>query len=1134
MSATQLSSSFRVTQRRSLRRSRWVATLFFFLTFSSFRTLLAQDNPAIPTPPPKPADRIDLSAISYQGFSRTARLSDDENLSLHFVDADHVLLTFDQKKLFKRLPDCPPGHDDRLVRAVVLEISTRKVLQDAVWYVHDHRRYLWSLGSGKFLLRKLNSLYIVDSALHEQLLMASPKALVWVAVTPDKKQIIVETAENAHPSFGRDPDVGTPQAQKGAEPQFLLEFLDVNTLVPQRTIKLSAMVSLEGTSSGYSDTVHKGDLWLIRFGPTPGERHNVARVRSQTVPRVFYSSNNSLLVGRNPARGSDYSVTAFTATGRRLWRHRWNQSRYFPSISSTEDNSRFAVSTLTLITPSSPPPAYDDTVDMTDDPVPDGLAQTVQVLETASGTPVLSLPVSPAVQSGQNVALSPDGRRLAVLRDSALEFYDLPPVPDEEYAKFTALKADVPGLYVRSSKSEAESQLAADKGPGSDPETVQASDDILPAPKAAGPDSPDDRLVEEAVSRSPSRGNQVHSTPGQPNTVKAPEGTREPVTTIKVNTRAVVVDVVVADANGHPVKGLRQQDFQVMEDGKPQDVRSFTEVADAKAAQPPDSPNPTPPLKLPTNVFTNNTHSPEAGAVTMILLDLLNTPSADQQYARQQLLKFLKTKSESRQFALCTLTSDRAAYLRLLQGFTSDENAVLAAVSSKKGMPRPVSWQAAATGTGNAINTVRELAKGDPTNSFQGLLHGLEQMQTEQQATDTDARVEITIDALIQLARYLSGIPGRKNVVWLSGSFPISISSGPRSEQPAPENRNYANQVKQATNLLAEGQIAVYPVDVRGQLAGGISAADNVGIAPGRTPTLRAAGELGDATTSPGEVFQQQSLQALASGAGARDTMNQFALETGGMAFFNSNAVEDAISTATEQGSNYYSLSYSPANKNYNGKFRQIKVALAQKGYHLHYRQGYFAEDSSASTKYGDVSRNIGIAAMQHGSPQSRQIHFAVRVVPMGGKKQVDGTQAGKILRASRNMPRLPATVEVQHYGIDYAVDPSDLLFLAQHDVIHSTLNFMIAAYADDGTQLSGVSTVWTSDLNPTLYRDVLNGGVRVHQEVDVPSGAVSLRLGLQDKMTNHLGTIELPLPVPPPPDVPHIVRNRLPEIEPD
>src|ERR1017187_10141841 len=126
MSATQLSSSFRVTQRRRLRRSRWVATLFFFLTFSFFRTLLAQDNPAIPTPHPKPADGIDLSAISYQGFSRTARLSDDENLSLHCKAADHVLLTFDQNKLFKRLPAWPPGDDDRPVPGLILENSSRK------------------------------------------------------------------------------------------------------------------------------------------------------------------------------------------------------------------------------------------------------------------------------------------------------------------------------------------------------------------------------------------------------------------------------------------------------------------------------------------------------------------------------------------------------------------------------------------------------------------------------------------------------------------------------------------------------------------------------------------------------------------------------------------------------------------------------------------------------------------------------------------------------------------------------------------------------------------------------------------------------------------------------------------------
>jgi hypothetical protein len=125
--------------------------------------------------------------------------------------------------------------------------------------------------------------------------------------------------------------------------------------------------------------------------------------------------------------------------------------------------------------------------------------------------------------------------------------------------------------------------------------------------------------------------------------------------------------------------------------------------------------------------------------------------------------------------------------------------------------------------------------------------------------------------------------------------------------------------------------------------------------------------------------------------------------------------------------------------------------------------------------------------------------------------------------------------VEMQHYAIDYAVDSSDLRFLPlKNQIHHSMLNFMIAAYSDDGRQLSGVSTAWTSDLSPTVYKDVINGGVRIHQEVDLPTEAVSLRLGLQDKVSNHLGTIELPLPVPAPPDVPRTVKHSLPEIEPD
>ena len=124
------------------------------------------------------------------------RLSEDESsVSLNFVDADHILLTFNPKKLFQRLPTCSPDHQDRLVHAALLEVPSGKVVKEADWYLHDRRRYLWPLSPGAFLLRRLNDLYIVDSSLHEKLLLSSPKDLLWVTVTPDGGQIIVETVK---------------------------------------------------------------------------------------------------------------------------------------------------------------------------------------------------------------------------------------------------------------------------------------------------------------------------------------------------------------------------------------------------------------------------------------------------------------------------------------------------------------------------------------------------------------------------------------------------------------------------------------------------------------------------------------------------------------------------------------------------------------------------------------------------------------------------------------------------------------------------------------------------------------------------------------------------------------------------
>ena len=589
------------------------------------------------------------------------------------------------------------------------------------------------------------------------------------------------------------------EGKKGREYQF--EFLDADSLAAQRIVKLSGIEKLEGTSSGYADSIHKGDVYLVRFGAGPEQRQNVVRVRSRCVPEVFYPSDNSLLVGRCPLAGNDsnYVVSAFTVTGRRLWRQHGSQHRYFPAIARNQDGSRFAISTVVRSAPL-PSPANSD--DENDDNVTDtnhGLEQNIQVFETASGTAIQSVSVSPVVMSGQNFSLSPDGRWLAVLHDSELEFYDLPAMSEEERAKFTALKADVPGLYIVSSKSGEDSELETEPWEENAEATAERAN---MAPQHASTDQASAEQTQGNANQDPSDVDNNFAAdaplpvPTATAAASAGEDAGGPVATFKTSTQAVVVDVVVTDSKGHPVNELHQQDFQVTEDGKPQNLRYFKEVNGAQtapdAATVPAAVKPSPPL---ANVFNNNTDAPDPGSVTLVLLDLLNTPSADQEHAREQLINFLKTKNNNSQFALCTLSSGRALHLRLIQGFTPDENLILAAVNGKNGAPQAARWQEAAAETANSVDAVNELAQEGPTGGWAALLHGLQVMQSEQQVTDTDARVGITIDALTQLARYLSGIPGRKNLVWLSGSFPILISPGADFDNPNSDNRNYISRL---------------------------------------------------------------------------------------------------------------------------------------------------------------------------------------------------------------------------------------------------------------------------------------------------------------------------------------------------
>ena len=98
-------------------------------------------------------------------------------------------------------------------------------------------------------------------------------------------------------------------------------------------------------------------------------------------------------------------------------------------------------------------------------------------------------------------------------------------------------------------------------------------------------------------------------------------------------------------------------------------------------------------------------------------------------------------------------------------------------------------------------------------------------------------------------------------------------------------------------------------------------------------------------------------------------------------------------------------------------------------------------------------------AAIQHGSPPSRQILFSATVVPAGVKTKMNHYPVGEVLLASVKKPVLPPVVAVQHYSIDYSFEGCQLHFLPPENATYrSVLTLMAASFDSEGTMLTGIS----------------------------------------------------------------------------
>jgi VWFA-related protein len=498
--------------------------------------------------------------------------------------------------------------------------------------------------------------------------------------------------------------------------------------------------------------------------------------------------------------------------------------------------------------------------------------------------------------------------------------------------------------------------------------------------------------------------------------------------TLRTNTRLVVVDLVATDNKGQPVLDLKASDFTLFEDGKQQKISGFNfEHSGGSLTH-------TAQIQLPPSVVTN-APTFQSNSLNVILFDAANGDFTEQVYARDQLLKFLNGTPLDRPVAIYAMQSQ----LKLLHDFTTDNKSLSAAVAKY----RPAA----------KLNNSESMESRASAFSTRGDYH------------TSERDIENTLNVL---AKILAGYPGRKNLIWLSESFPLTLfpetvnqlnmgqqdlrnAGTPGTNQNLQTSapfKTYAALIKKVSDSLMAAQVAVYPVD-----AGAVGKDDHLA---------------------------------------SQHTMDNMAESTGGKSFKNSNDLALGLRSGVEDGSTYYTLTYYPENKNWDGQFRRIQVKSDRGNVSLRYREGYYAVDPEKINKEDSdaVAENFS-RLLELDAPAATQVIFQAQV--------------------------LPPTEKSKKVVVTFHVDPRTLAFAKKDGGMEfARLSCTAWAYGKDKDKPTMASKTVSANLKASEYQQVLQQRfLPCDSQLDLKPGTYALRMGVLDRTTNKIGTASAQVVVP-------------------
>jgi VWFA-related protein len=527
-----------------------------------------------------------------------------------------------------------------------------------------------------------------------------------------------------------------------------------------------------------------------------------------------------------------------------------------------------------------------------------------------------------------------------------------------------------------------------------------------------------------------------------------------PPAVLKTTTRLVEINIVVQDKKGEPFESLKKEDFTIRDQGQEQQIAVFATHSGTPVVRPSV---PT----LPSNVFTNrfNRTGQAPGSVTVILFDALNTAVLDQAYARQQVIRFLKQLQPQDHVAIYLLTrqltvlneftQDASSLLRAIERFQGYSSAPLDASTPDTSLQDAVGSTTPATGLPGAGGAAAQL--NDFLNGASGIISDFANID----------RVATTTSAIEAIANHVAQIPGRKSLIWVSGSFPMTLGfDADTLMDPVREHRSFDPELERAARALNEAKMSIYPVDARGLMTAPISGAANSQRFNPRNP--------GRGVTVDTSNF---------------DTMNFLADRTGGKAYYNTNDIEGAVRRVLADGEYTYTLGFYPTHGKWDGKFHELKVQVNEKGLTLHYRKGYFASPDPP------------------GGPAESQAALDAALWSPVEWTNLDLQATLKSFETGSRM-----------LTIQMAMDTHELKLTSKEGRWSGDVEFLFVQLGAGDKPITRQHETFTLNLKPETYEALVKNGTKITGKLKLLPDVVTLRVVGRDVSSGAIGSLVIPI----------------------